>query len=307
MEVLQYSNLNNIINIEEFLNSKFICFLNNMSSYLPCVVNMNIFLSQITSAIAKPVTKNSFLKAYIDWNNVPYNNILLQPFRANFQFELKLPNPEILLERLLGINKITSLKVMKNNNIIYKNEAEGIDINCSFEPIVLNVDSNTLTLLNQLYNIIFDFSNYILKLCAPKNKDANELLMINSFNDNLYDNFTEYMMSDDFYFNLNESSLLSTSLSRSTSLSLSSFELNNKYKLKNIQSNNELLYTSKNTHKFQMNNEDDDNMLVNFKLNYNNHNPVNKINNIDENIIPIDAEAPMVEHIEQSELQVKKK
>ncbi|SCP05335.1 conserved Plasmodium protein, unknown function [Plasmodium ovale] len=207
-EMLNYSNLNSVIDVHDLFKSSFMQWINYISSLLPCVVNMNIFLSQITSAISKPVARSPFLKAYIDWNNVQYNNILLQPCRANFSFEMKVPTSQTLIERFLGINKITSVKIARKHNIIYQNEVEGIDMKITFEPIVLNVDSNTLTLLNQLYNIIFDFYNYSSKFYCTKEKEEEEELLrrvILSGNP-IYNNFPEFRINDSFYFNVHETS-----------------------------------------------------------------------------------------------------
>ncbi|CAA9989901.1 conserved Plasmodium protein, unknown function [Plasmodium knowlesi strain H] len=204
MDALSHSNLNKVLDANDFVKSRFMQYISQVSSYLPCILNMNIFLSQITSAISRPVTKNPFLRAYIDWNNVPYNNILLQPCRVNINFEMKIPSPEMLIERCLGINKITSIKIAQKDSLVVQNEVEGIDINCSFEPIILNVDSNALTLLNQLCNIIFDFSTYLLDLCTSKEKEEEEDFLIRgtSTNDNFYDHNSDLMLSDSFYFNV---------------------------------------------------------------------------------------------------------
>ncbi|SBT79988.1 conserved Plasmodium protein, unknown function [Plasmodium malariae] len=203
-EMMNYSNLSNVLNAQDFFKSKFIQWLNSISCFLPCVVNISIFLSQITSAIAKPVATNPFLKAYIDWNNVPYNNILLQPCRGKLNFEMKIPSSEILVERFLGINKITSLKFFKKNNLLYKNVVEGIDLNFYFEPVVVNIDSSTLTLLYQLYNIILDFCNYSMKFYSTKSKEDEEELMyrVNVHDDTYYDNWAEFIINDSFYLNV---------------------------------------------------------------------------------------------------------
>ncbi|SBS87792.1 conserved Plasmodium protein, unknown function [Plasmodium malariae] len=186
-EMMNYSNLSNVLNAQDFFK-----------------INISIFLSQITSAIAKPVATNPFLKAYIDWNNVPYNNILLQPCRGKLNFEMKIPSSEILVERFLGINKITSLKFFKKNNLLYKNVVEGIDLNFYFEPVVVNIDSSTLTLLYQLYNIILDFCNYSMKFYSTKSKEDEEERMyrVNVHDDTYYDNWAEFIINDSFYLNV---------------------------------------------------------------------------------------------------------
>ncbi|CAD2098744.1 conserved Plasmodium protein, unknown function [Plasmodium vinckei] len=205
-EILKYSNLNNVINVHEFYKNKLNEWGNFISSLLPCVINVNILFSQITSVISKPVTKNPFLKAYIDWNNIPYNNIILQPCRAKLNLEIKVPSLEILLMRCLGINKITSLYFQKKTNFFYNNQIEGIDMKFSFEPIVLNVDSHMLTLLNQLYNIVIDFYNYFTKICSNKDmEDEDEIFFrINSQHSNYDDSLSEYMMSDIFYSDISD-------------------------------------------------------------------------------------------------------
>ncbi|ETB62652.1 hypothetical protein YYC_00360 [Plasmodium yoelii 17X] len=205
-EILKYSNLNNDINVNDFYKNKLNEWGNLMSPLLPCIVNINILFSQITSAISKPVTKNPFLKAYIDWNNIPYNNIILQPCRANFNLEIKIPSLEILLMRCLGINKITSLNFQKKTNFFYNNQVEGIDMKFSFEPIVLNVDSHMLTLLHQLYTIVIDFYNYFTKICSNKDiENEDEIFFrINSQHTNYDDSLSEYMMNDIFYSDISD-------------------------------------------------------------------------------------------------------
>ncbi|KJP85909.1 hypothetical protein AK88_04441 [Plasmodium fragile] len=230
-DVLRHSNLNKVLDANDFVKSKFMKWIIQVSSYVPCILNMNIFLSQITSAISRPVTKNPLLRAYIDWNNVPYNNILLQPCRVNLNFEMKIPSPEILIERCLGINKVTSIKIAQKDNVLVQNDVEGIDINCSCEPIILNVDSNALTLLNQLCNIIFDFSTYFFDLCSLNEKEEEEdlLLRATSTNDNFYDHTNELMVSDSFYFNVMSTS--TSGMSSGYALSDSESPVSNRHHL----------------------------------------------------------------------------
>ncbi|ANQ09731.1 Chloroquine resistance marker protein [Plasmodium coatneyi] len=208
MDALGHSNLNKVLDANDFVKSTFMQWIIQVSSYLPCILNMNIFLSQITSAISRPVTRSPFLRAYIDWNNVPYNNILLQPCRVNLNFEMKIPSPEMLIQRCLGINKITSIKIAQKDSLLVQNEVEGIDVNCSFEPIIMNVDSNALTLLNQLCNILLDFSTYFFDLCSSKEKEEEEDFLIRgtSTNDNFYDHTSDLLLSDSFYFNVMDAS-----------------------------------------------------------------------------------------------------
>ncbi|VWU52011.1 conserved protein, unknown function, partial [Hepatocystis sp. ex Piliocolobus tephrosceles] len=197
MVMYKYSNLKDIINVHDLINSNFLQWLDSISFITPCIVRMNFSFSQITSAICKPVTKNQFVNSYIDWSNLSYNNILFQPCRISLKVELKIPSSEILLERSIGINKTTSLKICQKK----QNEVEGINIILSFDPIIINIDPNNFILLNQLYNIMFDFFNYTLNLLAKmEDKIAEKGIIIDTLNEENQNNFTRLNSNSESHF-----------------------------------------------------------------------------------------------------------